>query len=140
MGEHPHSPGPLWPPGQGTGGADSSILPSKEVSVLFSFKRQLICGGDLFAEPFSVQFPREIVQIPGGSLWKSATPSPSPTSGRGGSVTSWSPRLSKQSGPGGGGLQGSKMPSLTLFSNSNPLMPDIPFPRPGATSVPFIYL
>lgn len=100
-GGHLHSPGPWWPPDQGTGRADCSILPSKEVSVFFSFKCQLICRGNLFAEPFSVQFPGDIVQIPGGVLGNQLLPPSVPPEGGGNSVISWDPRLSKlfQAGP-----------------------------------------
>lgn len=100
-GGHLHSPGPWWPSDQGTGRADCSILPSKEVSVFFSFKCQLICRGNLFAEPFSVQFPGDIVQIPGGVLGNQLLPPSVPPEGGGNSVISWDPRLSKlfQAGP-----------------------------------------
>lgn len=66
LGGHPHSPGPLWPPGQGTGGANSSIPPSKEASVLFSFKRQLICKGICLQSPFLCGSPGKLSRFQGG--------------------------------------------------------------------------
>lgn len=80
--------------------------------------------GNLFAEPFSVQFPGEIVQIPGGSLWKSATPSSVPLVGGGSLVTSWGPRLSKQSEAGPlGGRTGAPRVQDALPSPVLPLRP-----------------
>lgn len=81
----------------------SAILPSKEVSVPFSSKCQLICTGICLQSPFLLQFPREIIQIPRGEDGfgnKFLPPSAPQAWEGGGSVTLWGPRLL------GGSLQG----------------------------------
>lgn len=98
------SPGPWWPPDQGTGRADCSILPSKEGSVLFSFKCQLICRGICLQSPFLCSSLGKLSRFLGGVLGNQLLPPSVPPEGGGNSVISWGPRLSKlfQAGPRGG--------------------------------------
>lgn len=77
------SPGPWWPPDQGTGRADCSILPSKEVSVLFSFKCQLICRGICLQSPFLCSSPGKLSRFQGGVLGNQLLPPSVPPEGGG---------------------------------------------------------